>query len=223
MNKSTVHTALISFASGIALAGTTLYWRRRERAVRESLTASRDWETNVNSNTDIAWDDQREAQEAAELLDARVEDLPERITALDEERRDRRRELDAVRERWAGWTIRADDTTPPTDPPVHVIEFEHGELPDAQAFAKHAMNEDGIHLIAAHGDSSFAVTVSEALSDSHSAEDIARKIVAEVGGGAGGNDRMASGGGGSDVLGEACRHIKKKLTRSDTVPAADQK
>lgn len=216
MNKSTIYTTVTSFVSGIVLA--TLYWRRRERTVRESLTVSRDWEENVHTN-DIARESLREAQEAAELLDARIKDLPERITALDEERRDLRRELDTVRERWAAWWLTQSHWI--TDDTVHVIEFDHGELPDARAFAKQAMNENGIYLIAAHGDNSFAVAVGESMSDSHSAEDIAHEIVEEVGGGAGGNDRMASGGGGTDAPGKACRRIKEKLIRSNTVPVAN--
>jgi alanyl-tRNA synthetase len=214
------NTTLIGFVSGIALAGTTLYWRRRERTVRESLTVSRDWEENTNSNN-TAREDLREAQEAAELLDARIEDLPERITALDEERRDLRRELDTVRERWAAWWLSQSDQL--TDGPIHVIEFERGKLPDARAFAKRAMNENGIYLIAAHGDDSFAVVVGETLSESHSAEDIAREIIGEVGGGAGGNDRIASGGGGTDELGEVCKRIKDELMRSNAVPVAEWK
>lgn len=218
MNKSTLYTTFTGFVSGIALA--TLYWRRRERTVRESLTVSRYWEENTHTN-DIAREDLREAQEAAELLDARIDDLPDRITALDEERRDLRRDLDTVRERWAAWWLSQSDWT--TDDSVYVIEFERGELPDARAFAKRAMNENGIYLIAAHGDNSFAVAVGETLSESHSAEDIAHEIVEEVGGGAGGNDRMASGGGGTDAPGEACRHIKEELTRSNTVVTANEK
>lgn len=211
------NTILTGFVLGIALIGMTLYWRRRERMVRKSLTASRNWDENRHMN-DTTWEDQREAQEAAELLDARIEDLPERVTALDEERRDLRRELDTVRERWAAWWLSQSELN--TDTTVHVLEFDHGELPDARAFAKHAMNENGIHLIAAHSDNSFAVAVSERLSDTHSAEDIAREIVAEVGGGAGGNDRMATGGGGNGTLSEACEHVTEKLRRSNAVPAS---
>jgi alanyl-tRNA synthetase len=213
MNNAT----LIGLVSGIALVGTTLYWRQRERTVRESLTVSRDWETNTKTNDDER-EEQRAARKAAEHLDTRVEDLPERIATLDEERRDLRRELDAVREQWAEswWMMRA-DADGDTDDPVHVIEFDSGELPDARAFAKQAMNEDGIHLIAAHGDGSFAVGVGEAWISDFNAADIAREIADRAGGGAGGNDRTASGGGGTGALGEICRDVKEELLRTDHV------
>jgi alanyl-tRNA synthetase len=221
------NTTLIGFVSGIALAGTTLYWRRRERTVRESLTVSHDWETetnsNPNSNTETNTNnperkERRAAREAAERLDARVEDLPERIAALDGERRALRRELDAVRERWADswWKYRSDEMKEGDDPPVLVVEFDRGELPDARAFAKRAMKENRITLVAAHGDGSFAVAVGDMLLDDFSAADIASEITDEVGGGAGGNTRLAAGGGTTGALGEGCRRVKKNLTRSDT-------
>lgn len=225
------NTTLIGLVSGIALAGTTLYWRRRERTVRESLTVSRDWETetnsnpnsNPNSNTETNTNNpeqkgRRAAREAAECLDARVEDLPERIAAVDGERRALRRELDAVRERWADswWKYSFVEMNDSGDPPVLVVEFDCGELPDARAFAKRALKENRITLVAAHGDGSFAVAVGDALLDDFSATDIASEIVDEVGGGAGGNARLAAGGGTTGALGEGCRHVKKNLTRSDT-------
>ena len=90
-------TKLASIALSIALLGMNLYWRRRERIVRESLTASRNWQ---DTTEEFQREDRRAAREAAETLNARVEDLPERIERVDEERRDLRRELDRVREQW---------------------------------------------------------------------------------------------------------------------------
>jgi alanyl-tRNA synthetase len=214
MNNTT-----IGLVSGIALAGMSLYWRRREQTVRESLTVSRDWESNTNAN-DTDREERQAAQKAAEHLDARVEDLPERIAALDEERRDLRRELDAVRERWADswWESHLDRSGGTDDFPIHVIEFDHGELPDARAFAKRAMNEEGVTLIAAHGDGSLAVAVGEALSAAFDATDIAREITDEVGGGAGGNARLATGGGTTGALGEKCLRVSEKLERVMVAP-----
>lgn len=211
------NTKLISIVSGVALAGMTLYWRRRERMVRESLTVSRDWEANTNDTGKSHTEDRKErraATEAADLLNARVRDLPKRITSLDEERRDLRHELDSVRERWADswWTAKVDEAiTTSDDPAILVIELDSGELPDARAFAKRAMEEDAITLVAAHGDGSFAVAVGEALSGEFNAEDIACKIADEAGGGAGGNARLAAGGGATGALSESCEQIKWTL------------
>jgi alanyl-tRNA synthetase len=213
---------LLAIASGIALAGTSLHWRRREQVVKESLTASREWETNATSETERA--DRRAAREAAETLDARVEDLPERVGTLDEERRDLRRELGAVRERWADALWRAHSEADPTsesdDPPVFVVEFESGELPDARAFAKRALDEDAITLVAAHGDGSYAVAVGEALIEEFDASDIATDLADAVGGGAGGNERLAAGGGATGALGDGCRRVREKLRRSDAARIA---
>ncbi|WP_049999118.1 DHHA1 domain-containing protein [Halococcus sediminicola] len=217
---------LLTIASGIALAGTSLYWRRRERIVTKSLTATRDWEANATGETDRAVG--RAAREAADHLDAGVEDLPERVRAVDEERRDLRRELDTVRERWADalWRARSDtdagdaDDGGRGDPSVFVVEFEHGELPDARAFAKRAIEDEAITLVAAHGDDSFAVAVGEELSEVFSAEDIADELADEVGGGAGGTDRLAAGGGATGALGDGCRRVRERLFQSDAVHAA---
>ncbi|HET7324899.1 MAG TPA: DHHA1 domain-containing protein [Halococcus sp.] len=210
---------LLGLVSGIALVGTSLYWQRRERTVKTSLTVSRDWEANTNNTNDGEREAQRAAREAAAHLDARVRDLPERVSALDEERRDLRRELDSVREHWADswWTAHAGETNTAGDPPVFVVEFDHGELPDARAFAKRAMDEDVITLVAAHGDGSFAVAVGQALSETFSAEDIAREIANEAGGGAGGNERLAVGGGATGALSAGCRHVREQLTQSGMV------
>jgi alanyl-tRNA synthetase len=207
MNNAT----LLGLVSGIALVGTTLYWRRRERTVRESLTVSRDWETNTNNTTQ---ETQQTAKEAAERLDARVEDLPERITTLDEERHDLRRELDAVRERWADlwWTMRADEDV--DGDVVLLVEFDRGELPDARAFAKRAMEEDKITLVAAHGDGTFAVAVGNTWMDDFSAAEIAKEIADEAGGGAGGSTQLAAGGGATSTLSESCQRVREGLIES---------
>lgn len=215
-----MNSEILGLVSGIALVGTSVYWRRRERAVRESLTVSRDWTSNTNGSVnDEQREEQRAAQKAAAHLDARVCDLPERIEALDEERRDLRRGLDSVRERWADawWNAHSDEATTDSGFPVCVVEFDRGELPDARALAKRAMDDDGITIVAAHGDGSFAVAVGDGLSAEFSAEDIAQDIASEVGGGAGGNDRLAAGGGATDALSERCRHVGEKLTQSETV------
>ena len=212
------NTRLIGLASGIALVGTTLYWRQRERTVRRSLTVSKDWASETN---EIDREERRAAREAAEHLDARIEDLPERVTALDDERRNLRRELDAVRGRWAdSWwgsltsDRSVDDGPDGADPPVRVVEFVNGELSDARALAKRAMDGEGITLVVAHGDGSFAVAVDEALADAFSATAIGREIAEEAGGGAGGNDRLAAGGGATEALGETAERVRQRLLRT---------
>lgn len=204
-------TILIGLA-GIVIVVTNLYWWRRERTVRSSLTVSRDWETTSNT---VDQAERRAPQEAAEQLDARVEDLPERVAALDEERRNLRRELDTVREQWANawWTAR--DAGNESDR-VLVVEFDHGELPDARALAKRAIETDRITLVAAHGDGSFAVAVGDRVNGDFSAREVATDLADVVGGGAGGNARLASGGGTTGSVEEGCQQIKEQLLRAQT-------
>lgn len=213
------NTILIGLASIVALAGTTVYWRRRERMVRESLTVSRDWETNT-TNT-IEQEDRQAAKKAARQLDTTVTKLPERVTALDEERRDLRRECDAVREQWADawWESQTGVVTAGNEPNVLYVAFDRWELPDARAFAKRALDEDAITLVVARGDGSFAVAVGDPLVGTFSADEIANEIVEQAGGGAGGNDRLAAGGGATASFDEACQRVKTELTRSQTVRA----
>ncbi|RRJ31827.1 DHHA1 domain-containing protein [Halocatena pleomorpha] len=210
------NTILIGLASVLALAGTTAYWWRRERLVKESLTASRDWETNTNATTAVAHEELRAATKAAKRLDARVTDLPERVIALDEERRGLRRELDAVRERWADSWLSHVDMTADGDPPVRVVVFDSWEIDDVRAFAKRAMNEDAITVVVG-GDNSFAVAVGDSLSDECSATEIAGSITECAGGGAGGTDRLAIGGGATGALDTACRNVKHSRIQSATV------
>lgn len=209
---------LIGLVSIVALVGTTLYWRRRERIVRESLTVSREWEQNAASkNAAATGAERRAAADAARQLDAAVTDLPERVGALDSERRELRRELDAVRERWAdSWWTRA---TTESDA-VRVVAFDRWELPDARAFAKRAMEEECITVVVALGDDSFCVAVGESLQAEFSAAEIATRITESVGGGAGGTDGLATGGGATGDLPAACRRIETDLRRSDAVRAS---
>lgn len=211
-----------ALVGGIALVATVGYWWRRERRVRESLTTSREWAANTTDETDR--EGLRAAEAAAERLDARVEDLPQRIAALDEERRDLRRDLGEARERWADalWHARfADDETDDGESldgdPVRIVEFERGDLADARALAKRASDEAGVTLVAAHGDGSFAVAVGEELATTLGATDVADELAAEVGGGAGGNKRLAAGGGATGALGDGCRRVRDQLLGPETI------
>lgn len=218
------NTILIGLVSVVALAGTTLYWRRRERIVRESLTLSREWEQNTATNTTADTRAERQAAtDAARQLDATVADLPERVEAIDEERRELRRELDAVRERWADswWTSRSETAT--GNDTVRVVAFDRWELPDARAFAKRAMEEECVTIVVALGDDSFGVAVGESLQTEFSASDIAAEITESVGGGAGGTDGLATGGGATGGLAAACRRVETNLSRSDAVRSSGSK
>lgn len=213
----------VGLVSVVALAVMTLYWRRRERIVRESLTVSREWEQNaVSGNAAATGAEQRAAADAARQLDAAVTDLPERVEALDSERRELRRELDAVRERWAdSWWASREATTGSAEPPVRVVAFDRWELPDARAFAKRAMEEECITVVVALDDDSFGVAVGESLRAEFSASEIATRITESVGGGAGGTDGLATGGGATGDLPAACRRVETALRRSDAVRAGD--
>lgn len=190
MNKRT----LAELAIGSALvAGTNLYWRRREQAVRDGLTTSR----KRQESGGFQREEVRAAEEAADALNTRPADLPEKVEALDEKVRKLNHDLDSLRKRWVDtwWSARMQQPIDPSEPHVLSITLEEGTLSDAEAFGERtAMDEWGIAIITAHADSTFVITVGEELSDEFGAADLAQELSDRAGGGAGGDDHYATGG-----------------------------
>ena len=99
-----------------------------------------------------------------------------------------------------------------------LLPLDEGEL--RWEGARVEADGEGITLVVAHGDGSFAVAVDEALADEFSATAIGREIADEAGGGAGGNDRLAAGGGATDALGETAERVRKRLLRTGPLAPA---
>ena len=207
-------TKLVSIALSVALLGTNLYWRQREHTVRESLTASRNWHDTTQGFQE---GDMRAAQEAADALNTRIEDLPERVERVDEERRDLRRELDRVREQWvdAWWNARVQRPIDLDGPHVLAVMLENGTTADVEAFAENASEHDqGITIVAGQADGAYAVAVGDTQTEEFGAADIAEDIAAIAGGGAGGSVRLAVGGGATGDLEEAIEAARDRIVRT---------
>ncbi len=197
-----------------ALVLTNLYWWRRERTVRESLSVSRKRERDVTA------EDHHEvvsaAQKSADLLDARPAVLPERIETLDEERRELRRELERTRQKWADawWFTRVEHTPSTADVRVAAIHLPRGRLEDVEALAKRATEDDhGIGIGFAGGDGTFAVGVGTSAADDLPADEIADRIVTTAGeGGGGGSDHYASGAAPFDDIDRGVETLLDDLT-----------
>lgn len=200
----------------LALVGTNAYWKRRERAVREGLSVSHDWEATAGAT-------QRDLYEAAEVADtspeeltAEIERLHERIEAQERDLAQYSTQVGSVRARWARlwWDALTSDRVPTTEPHVLGVVIPGGETADAEALAKQVTSSDNcVAIVGAEGDRTFVVQVGEALIDDIAAVDLARELTDAVGGGAGGSDRAATGGSATGDLESA---IDDLVERTET-------
>ena len=86
-----------------------------------------------------------------------------------------------------------------------------------EAFAEDASEHDrGITIVAGQADDAYAVAVGEALTEEFSAADIAEKIAAVAGGGAGGSTRLAVGGGTTGDIEKAIETARNRIERTST-------
>lgn len=205
MNKRTVSTLAMS---GLLVA-TNLYWRRREQAVREGMAASEEWEESEG----VHREEIRAAEAAAKALDTRPADLPEKARVLNRRVRDLESELDDLRRRWVEtwWAARTEAAVDPTEPHVLSVRLDDGTLSDAETFGERtAENDREIAIVTAHADSTFVVTVGDALTDEFSAATLAQDLTDRAGGGAGGSDQYATGGGVDD-LASGSERLRERL------------
>lgn len=212
MNKTT----LAALVPAVIAVLSNVYWRRRERIVRESLTTSRELE----ERGDFDRSELATAREAASTLNTRPEDLPEKVEQLDEKIRVLHAELEDSRDRWARawWDARRLSPVRPDEPSVVVATIPDGELSDVEALAQLlSEKEHGIALLAGGGDGSFGVVVDDRLTDEVSAAALANEIGELAGGGGGGSDHYAIGGGATGDLDEAVTSVRERLERTMTV------
>lgn len=201
----------VSVVLGTLLVVANLYWWRRERTVRESLAVSRDWEAD-GSGDDRQKGELAAARTAADVLDTRPEALPDRVEAVDEERRELRRETDRLRERWARtwWEARSGDPVSTDESRVVTVDLPHGGMEDVKAFAKRALEDDhAIALVTARENGAFAVAIGAALREEFDASEIATGLAGD--GGAGGSEHLAMGGNDDGVPEETVERVRDRI------------
>jgi alanyl-tRNA synthetase len=197
------------------------YWWNRLRAVERGQRTSEEWDEAIDGQQFVAGtvDTEREAllNRAAAKADVPPEELPQRIDEFDDKIRDLRSRIEKMRSGWVStyWRALADEAVDLTTPHVVVVALEDGVHDDARAFGIHAMEQDREVVIAvAHADETFAVGVSESLTDEFgvTADGIANELTEGMAGGAGGMESLATGGVEDvDALSEAVAEYRPQL------------
>lgn len=210
MSRNRVQTLLVT----LALAAVAWYYQRREQTIRESLTLSQQWAGRDDGHTpaSVTATDPSALERAAAALNARPEEVPERVEALDAKVRDLTGALEKNRTKWVArwWEARRAEPPVADEPHVTVIDLPDGTLEDAEALAKQALSDDlGLTIVTAGGDGTLAVAVGSGLDQR--ADEIAREIAAGADGGAGGGAEFATGGGEAAQLAEAAAATRDRL------------
>ncbi|QSG11340.1 hypothetical protein HSBGL_0910 [Halapricum desulfuricans] len=199
----------------LLLAVVVRYYRRRERTIRESLTLSQQWAARDGGHTPeaVSATDSTALERAGSLLNARPEEVPDRVEALDGTVRELRSALEKSRANWADrwWDARTAEPLATDRPHVTIVQLPDGSLDDAEAIAKRALDDPlGVTIVTALAEGALAVAVGPDLDDQR-ADEIAREVATEAGGGAGGGPEFATGGGEADRLAEAAREVRDRL------------
>lgn len=177
----------------LLLLGTNMYWYNREKALRESLRVSRQWDER---NPFIETGPDRRIKAVAEKLDTEVDDVPKVIDSLNDKVRHLQNSLGESRESWAAATRDAlMERGPKTSEQPLILNLKDGTSDDARALAKE-IDREGPTVVCAHRDASFVVTAGE--ESNESAVAIAKTAMANIPGGAGGSSCFAQGGGQDD-------------------------
>lgn len=198
----------------LALVAVAWYYRRRERTIRESLTLSQQWAAPQDSHQPAAVTatDPSALERAATLLNARPEEIPDRVESLDAKVRDLTTSLEKSRTDWVDrwWDARTAEPPATDQPHVTVVDLPDGSLDDAEAIAKRALSDAlGVTIVTASGDGAVAVAVGSDLDQR--ADELARDVATAAGGGAGGGPEFATGGGEADRLAEAAEAVRDRL------------
>lgn len=205
----------VAVGLGVALLGANVYWRRRERTVRESLITSREEQADAEGGSE-------ELARLARMLDADPEDVPSEVRALEtrlEKKVDQvaalSTELGEVRRRWA-MLVAETLVTPrlgPDEPQVVVLTLAGGTTEDTKALGKVLIERrQWVGIVIAEAAGTFTVTVGEELRETVAANDLAERIADRAGGGAGGSTQIANGGGDADALRDAAEELEAELT-----------
>jgi len=211
---TTVRERLGELVLVLLIVGVVWYYRRREAAVRESLTLSQDWAAGTADAPEAATaTDPSALTRAASILDASPGEVPDRVAALDAKVRDLTTDLEKARSGWATRWWEAKTSDPPATDERHVtlVDLPAGTLDDAEALAKAALDDPlGITIVTAGGDGTLAVAVGAEV-EGEAAGDVAREVATAAGGGAGGGPDFATGGGEADRLPDAAREVRDRL------------
>lgn len=198
----------------LALVAAVVYYRRREQTIRESLTLSQQWAGPDEGHTPaaVAATDPSALERAAALLNARPEEVPDRVESLDAKVRELTSTLEKSRSAWVDrwWAARRSEPPATDEPHVTVIDLADGSLEDAEALAKAALTDSlGVTIVTARQDGSLAVAVGSDLDQR--ADDLAREVAQAAGGGAGGGQEFATGGGEAEKLAPAAETVRDRL------------
>jgi alanyl-tRNA synthetase len=193
-----LHVISLIGLSSILFAVAIFFWWR-SRSARVDPETIRKWQKPHQPST-IKPGNQNDPKlvEAADLLNAPPEDVPDRVRVLDEKVRTLEGEVASLRRRWAKTWMDLNRRTPDENESIVIVaQLENGCLDDAEALAKVAAGrENHIVIAAAHLDGAFAVGVGEEFSSMVEANDISGRIGRQVGGNGGGDKVIATGGGG---------------------------
>jgi len=212
MNRHTV----FDLALVLTLIATVRYFRQRERTVRESLTLSQQWAATGSADTTPAAVESTEPStltRIATLLNTRPEDAAERVEQLDEKVRTLQSDAERTRMTWASrwWEARSAGALETDKRHITVVSLPDGTVDDATALAKAHDDPLGIAIITAHTDGTLAVAVGTGIDDQR-ADEIARDVATQAGGGAGGDRSLATGGGDADKLTDAATAVRDRLS-----------
>jgi alanyl-tRNA synthetase len=210
MSRNRLQTLVLA----LALVAAVVYYRRREQTIRESLTLSQQWAAPQEGHTpeSVATTDPSALERAATLLNARPEEVPDRVESLDTKVRELTSTLDKNRSAWVArwWSARRSEPPATDEPHVTVIDLPDGSLEDAEALAKAALSDAlGVTIVTASGDGSLAVAVGSDLDQR--ADELAREVAQAAGGGAGGGAEFATGGGEAEKLAAAAQDVRDRL------------
>jgi alanyl-tRNA synthetase len=209
-----IRTRLRELVLVLLIVGVVWYYRRREAAVRESLTLSQEWAAGGGDAPEAATaTDPSALTRAAGILDASPEEVPDRVAALDAKVRDLTTALEKTRGGWATrwWDAKTSDPPATDEPHVTLVDLPDGTLADAEALARAALDDAlGVTIVTAGGDGTLAVAVGEDV-EGEAAGDVAREVATAAGGGAGGGPDFATGGGEADRLPGAAHEVRDRL------------
>jgi alanyl-tRNA synthetase len=211
MSRNSVKTLVVT----LALVAVVWYHRRREQALREGLTRSRQWAASIEDGhtpDPATATDRSVVERVATRLNVRPEEVPDHVEALDERARRLTNTMEAERSQWATrwWDARTAERPATDQPHVTLVDLPDGTLADAEAIARHAPADAlAVRIVAACGDGAVAVTVGSDLDQR--ADDLAREIAAMADGSATGGPEFATGDGEPGALSDAAARVRDRL------------
>jgi hypothetical protein len=191
----------------LVVLGTNLYWYLRYRTTRRALTTSRDWdagtfETDGAGSVGAATARRALLKTTADVANVPIEEVPEQFERLQDriatqEKRNAELRETAARTWWRGLEAGTTRTQDGLQVPIYLADLPEADHEVARQVAIQAVEHDrGVVVAVGRGDGSLSVGVGGTLSETISAVEVAREVLAPVEGSAGGSDELANGGGG---------------------------